>query len=63
MVNRDPRSGNELANKKYVGGWIGGGTLLRFNQPLQNYVKVSVGNDTYNLTKYDKNTNYRYNNY
>ena len=29
-------------------------TLARFNQTLQNYLKVSVGNDTYNLTKYNK---------
>ena len=29
-------------------------TILRFNQTLQNYLKVSVGIDTYNLTKYDK---------
>ena len=29
-------------------------TLVRFNQTLQNYLKVSVGNDTYNRTKYDK---------
>ena len=29
-------------------------TLVRFNKTLQNYLKVSVGNDTYNLTKYDK---------
>ena len=28
--------------------------MLRFNQTLRNYLKVSVGNDTYNLTKYDK---------
>ena len=28
--------------------------MLRFNQTLSNYLKVSVGNDTYNLTKYDK---------
>ena len=28
--------------------------MLRFNQTQQNYLKVSVGNDTYNLTKYDK---------
>ena len=28
-------------------------TLLKFNQTLQNYLKVSVGNDTYNLTKND----------
>ena len=31
-------------------------TLVRFNQTLQNYLKVSVGNDTYNLTKYNKNS-------
>ena len=29
-------------------------TLVRFNRTLQNYLKVSVGNDTYNLTKYNK---------
>ena len=29
-------------------------TLVRFNQTLQIYLKVSVGNDTYNLTKYNK---------
>ena len=28
--------------------------MLRFNQTLTNYLKVSVGNDTYNLTKYDE---------
>ena len=33
-------------------------TLVRFNQTLQNYLKVSVGNDTYNLTKYNKISNY-----
>ena len=32
-------------------------TLIRFNQTLQNYLKVSVGNDTYNLTKYNKISN------
>ena len=29
-------------------------TLVRFSQTLQTYLKVSVGNDTYNLTKYNK---------
>ena len=53
-VNRNPNLDNELSNKKYVDDSIGEGTLLRFNQTLQNYLKVSVGNDTYNLTKYDK---------
>ena len=28
--------------------------MFSFNQTLQNYLKVSVGNDIYNLTKYDK---------
>ena len=53
-TNRDPSSDNELANKKYIDDSIGEGTLLRFNQTLENYLKVSVGNETYNLTKYDK---------
>ena len=53
-VCRDPSSDNELANKKYVDDSIGEGNVLRFNQTLQNYLKVSVGNDTYNLYKYDK---------
>ena len=53
-VNRDPNLDNELSNKKYVDTSIGQGTLLRFNQTLENYLKVSVGIDTYNLTKYNK---------
>ena len=27
---------------------------MSFNQTRQNYLKISVGNDVYNLTKYDK---------
>ena len=54
QVNRIPTSDNELASKKYIDDSIGEGTLLRFNQTLSNYFKVSVGNDTYNLTKNDK---------
>ena len=53
-VNRNPSLDNELANKKYIDDSIAENTLLRFNQTLTNYLKVSVGNDTYNLTKYDK---------
>ena len=53
-VNRNPSSENELSTKKNVDDSIGEGTLLRFNQTLQIYLKVFVGNDTYNLTKYDK---------
>ena len=28
--------------------------MVRFNQTLQKYLKASVGNDIYNVTKYDK---------
>ena len=30
-------------------------TFLRLNQTLHNFLKVSVGNDVYNLAEYDKN--------
>ena len=53
-VNRNPNLENELANKKYVDDSVGEGNVLRFNQILENYLKVSVGNDTFNLTKYDR---------
>ena len=53
-VNRNPISDNEVANKKYVDDSLGGGNISRFIQTLENYLKVSVGKDTYNLTKYNK---------
>ena len=53
-INRNPTSDNEVSNKNYIDDSIAEGTLLRFNQTLTNYLKVSVGNITYNLTKYDK---------
>ena len=53
-VIRNLTSENEVANKKKIDGSKGEGTILRFHQTLENYLKVSVGNDTYNLTKYDK---------
>ena len=53
-VNRNPNLDNELANKKYIDDELDKNTVLRFNQKLQIYLKVSVGNDTYNLTKYNK---------
>ena len=28
--------------------------IVRFNQTLENYLKVSIGNDIFNLTNYDK---------
>ena len=53
-IKRNPSSDNEVSNKKYIDDELDKNTIVRFNQTLQNYLKVSVGNDTYNLTKYDK---------
>ena len=50
-VNRNPSSDNELSNKKYIDDELDKNTIVRFNQTLQNFLKVSVGSDTYNLTK------------
>ena len=40
--------------KKYIDDELDKNTILRFSQTLQNYLDVSVGNNTYILTKYDK---------
>ena len=53
-VKREPISDNELTIKKYIDDELDKNIILRFNQTLQKYPKVSVGNDTYNLTKYDR---------
>ena len=53
-VNRDPILDNELSNKKYIDNELQKNTIVRFNQTLQNYLKVSVGDTIYNLTKYNK---------
>ena len=53
-VNRNPGSDHELANRKDIDDELDKNTILRFNETLQNYLKVSVGNHTCNLTKYDK---------
>ena len=53
-INRNPTSDNKITNKKYVDAELDKNTTLRFNQTLQNYLRISVGNDTYNLTKCNK---------
>ena len=53
-VNRNPSSDNEISSKKYDDDSIGEGTIVRFNQRPENYLKVSFGNDFSNLTKDDK---------
>ena len=53
-VNRNPTSDNEVPTKKYVDDELDENTIARFNQTLENYLRVSVGSDIYNLTKYNK---------
>ena len=53
-INRNPSSDNELANKKDIDDALNKNTIVSFNQSLQNYLKISVANDTYILGKYDK---------
>ena len=52
--NRNPTSDNELSNQKCIDVEIDKNTMVRFNQTLYNYLKVSVGNHTCNLTQYNK---------
>ena len=54
VVKRDPSSDNELANKKHVDDSTGEKNNPGFNQTLANFLKVSAGNDIYNLSKNDK---------
>ena len=53
-INQNPTLENHVANQKYVDNSTVDENVLRFNQTLENYLKISVGNVTYNLTKYDK---------
>ena len=49
-VSRNPSLDNELVKKKYIDSELDKNTLFTFNQTLQYYLKLSVGNDTYILT-------------
>ena len=53
-INNNPTDDNHVSNKKYIDDELDKNTIVRFNQTLQNYLKVSVGKDIYNFTKYDK---------
>ena len=53
-VNNNPIDDNHVSNRKYVDNELNKNTIVRFNQTLQIYLKVSVGNDTYNLAKSNK---------
>ena len=43
-----------MSNKKYIDNQLDKNTIGRFKQTLENYLKVSIGNDTYNLANYNK---------
>ena len=51
-VNREPSSDNELSTKKYIDDELDKNTILRFNQTLEKYVKVSDGNETHSRIEY-----------
>ena len=53
-INRRPTLDSEVSNKKYIDDELSKNTIVRFNQTLSNYLKVSVGDTIYNLTKYNK---------
>ena len=53
-INKKPSDYNQVSNKKYIDNELDKNTILRLNQTLQNYLKAPIGNDIYNLTKYDK---------
>ena len=48
-INNNPTDDNHVSNKKYIDNELDKNTIVRFNQTLQNYLKVSVRNDIYNL--------------
>ena len=54
QINDDPSNDDHVSNKKYIDDELDKNSILRFNQTLQIYLKVSVGNDTYNFTKNNK---------
>ena len=53
-INRNPSSDDELAYINHIDDDLDKNNILRFNQTQENYLKISVGNDTYNLGKYNK---------
>ena len=54
MTNKNnPTADNHVSNKKYIDDELDKNTILRFNQTLENYLKVSIGDDIYNSAKFD----------
>ena len=53
-INNNPTDNNHVSNKKYIDDELDKNTINRFNQTSENYLKISVGNDIYNLQIYNK---------
>ena len=52
--NNNPTDYIHVSNRKHFDDELDKNTIVRFNQALQIYLKVSVGNDINNLTKYNE---------
>ena len=50
-INNNPTDDNHVGNKNYFVDELDKNTIVRFNPTLENYLRESVGNDTYNLAK------------
>ena len=50
IINRNPTRDNELTDKENVDDELNKSSILRCNPSLQNYLKVAVRNNIYNLT-------------
>ena len=55
IVNKIPILDNELANRKHVDDEICKDTIVRFNQTLQSFLKVTVNGIVFNLRKKTNN--------
>ena len=44
-INNNPTDDNHVSNKKFIDKELDKDTIVRFNQTLQNYLRVSVGSD------------------
>ena len=53
-INNNPTEDNHVSKKKYIDDELDKNTIVRFNQTLENYLKVSVGNVIYNEAKCKK---------
>ena len=53
-INNNPSDDDHVTNKKYIDDQLDKNTIVRFNQTLTNYLKVSIGSDIYHLNKYNK---------